>query len=571
VEVRGKFVRPGHEYIILSAEAFPEALPGWIARTECATVGIQAYTANLPSVLQPEDLAALRSIGLGVVAEVEVRPVGLVPALWDGEGTAEWIAGEYPMVALSSTRAVAHCVLTLDGVPEALPWPGDDEEIFVGFDDLDVGAHDVQVSLLPAQTDQPIAEGSFAVLVRPPHTRPPSGSFREGLMILAAPVSPTLTELWDGRAALEVLGPVGTRVSVDISLSDRSKAVLAHRHLSTTLPVDSARWLNLFASQFRRSDAIHATYDDAESCEISVSHVDLGAVSLRCERDFAPLRWAVGRDREGPFVRLIDNTESGGIEGELFEFSYPDRSRPLTLEAGSRVRWAAGGLVIARANTARSSVILPPRVRDLIDLRAAGVAPQLGEVPRSFGGILRLCELAYFWASASLPADPFGETRRIAVMRTITEYLAGLIGGGHWANVEHQVARDDDAITTSDLQAAVGIEPYQRALALELSRAAQRLKSLLPEDRVPVFSSALVTHARTAGVDEEARGLAEFLLRLASEPDSLAGWPVDDLQTRLELTLASPVLLRAARLLVLTIHGLSVEDATTTYRGWAWE
>lgn len=570
-EVRGKFVRPGHRYVLLSEEALPEELPAWIARTNCATAGIEAYAADVPTVLKSEDLAALRSIGFGAVTEVEIRPAGLVPSLWDGEGTAEWIAGEHPIVAVSSTRAVAHCIFTLDNVPDVLSWPADENEIFVGFEGLGVGPHDVQVSLVPTDAALPIAEGSLAVLVRPPHTRPPSGSFREGLMVLATPVSPTLTEVWDGKAALEVLGPEGARVSVDISLADRSKAVLARRHLSTTLPLDSSGWLNLFASQFRRSGDFQRTYDDAESCDIAVSHDDLGAVSLHCEREFAPLRWAAGRDRDGPFVRLIDNTESSEIQVELFEFSRPDGSRQLPLEAGSVVRWPAGGLVIAKASTARSSVVLPPLVRDLVDLRTAGVTPHLAAVPRSFGAVLRLCELAYFWASASLPADPFGETRRVAVLRAITAYLAGLVGGRHWASVEQRVTRDEEAVPIADLQSAVGIEPYQEAIAIDLGRRTDALRSLEPEKRVDAFATVLATHARTAGVRGENSGLAEFLLRLASEPASLAGLPLEELQLHLELTLASPVLLRAARSLVLAIHALSAEDANSTYRGWAWE
>ena len=475
------------------------------------------------------------------------------------------------MIAMASSRAVDRCVLTVDNIPEVLPWPTDETELFVGLSHLGVGPHDIHVSLLATDADQPIVEGSLGVLIRPPHTRPPSGSFREGLMILATPVSPTLTELWDGRAALELLGPTGTRVSLDASLATGSGAVLARRHISTTLPVNSARWLDLFTSQFRRSKEIHATYDDAESCDISVSHPSLGAVSLHCERDFAPLRWVAGRDREGPLVRLIDNTESGGIEVELFEFPSPDSPKVLALESGSLVHWAAGGLVIARTGATRSAVILPPRVRDLVDLRAAGVTPQLTEVPRSFGSILRLCELAYFWASASLSADPFGDTRRIAVLRAITGYIAGLIGGRHWASIERRIGGDEERVDSSELQSAIGIEPYQEALAIDLFRRVDALHALSVAGRVHTFSRALATYARTAGVRHEDDGLAEFLLRLASEPASLAELPLHELQERMDLTLASPVLLRAARFLVLSIHGLSPEDSNTTYGAWAWE
>jgi hypothetical protein len=65
--------------------------------------------------------------------------------------------------------------------------------------------------------------------------------------------------------------------------------------------------------------------------------------------------------------------------------------------------------------------------------------------------------------------------------------------------------------------------------------------------------------------------LAEFLLRLASEPASLATAPQQELNSRLNTVLKSPVLLRAARFLVLAIDAIESEDFGGTYRGWAWE
>jgi hypothetical protein len=561
-EVRGKFIRPGHRYVLLSQQPLPEGLPEWITPAESGTSGVSAYTASTPSTLASDDLASLRSAGLSTITDVEIGPAGLVPAVWDGEGDAEWLAGESPILAVSSSRHISKCIFTLDGEPSQLDWPPPEETLFVCLTDLEVGSHGLKVALLPSEQEEATVEGTFNVIVRAPSTRPSTGTFREGLMVIATPVSPTLTEIWDGKATLDILGPPGVRVIIDLSLADSSKRELARRRIGAGLPIDSSQWAAL-ANGFRQDDEIQRFYEEAESGVISVSHSQLGVVSLRCEREFAPLRWVPGRDGSTPYVRLVNNTEAIVATG-ISEFAFPDRPRPLEMDAESCVRWAAGGLVTAEAATVTASIVLPPVVRDFADLGVVNVL-RLSGGSKSPAEVRRLIDLANKWATASVPANPFAWAGRVNVERAIIRQLAGLIGGQRWASLEQRVERDSESIRTSDLENALGNEPYQRTLARDLLGGLHRLVPLSPEKRVQPFADLISRHARRVGVYRRDLHLAEFLLRLASSPASLATIPEVELKSTIDQVLTSPVLLRAARFVVIAI------DVTETEGSWVWE
>ena len=178
-----------------------ESRPSWVVPTACVTRGVSAYTFHASNVISDLDIQALESLGLSVVADVYVRPAGVVPGGWDGEGAAEWLAGEDVIIAISSNRSISKCVLTVDGAVKWLDWPSGESKIFVGLSALDIGTHNVEVFLLlPEAVDTPVSSGSLLVSVRAAQARPSTGTIREGLMLLANPAVPTLSDVWDGRA-----------------------------------------------------------------------------------------------------------------------------------------------------------------------------------------------------------------------------------------------------------------------------------------------------------------------------------------------------------------------------------
>lgn len=203
----------------------------------------------------------------------------------------------------------------------------------------------------------------------------------------------------------------------------------------------------------------------------------------------------------------------------------------------------------------------------LADLRSA--SPVLPRWARSIGDVQRAIELSQLWGTASLPADPFAAVRRLEVLRAIASEIAELVGGPRWGKGEREHVRLT-ARAVDSLAELIGDAPYQRSLASALRRSLASLQVLEAPKRAAEFSSLLSRHARPAGISLDDLRLGEFLLKLASSPASLVGWPAEELRADLDLTLASPVLLRAARFVVIAT-ATEDEDAGSMYSGWIWE
>lgn len=577
VEIHGKFCRPGCDYLLLTTDTVTAADDTqWVATTACTAEGVNAYMLNMPATFGPAELSTLQRLGLGAVTGVDVKPAGFVPALWDGEGLAEWIDGDEPIVAVASNHTIDKAFLTLDGQPVVIPWPAGAAEIFVRLDDLDVGSHELRCSLLPAERDKPIVDGVLDIIIRSPLTRPSAGTYREGLMILPTPANPTLAEVWDGRATLEVRGPAEVEVTAALSLMDRAHRVLGEHSLTTSIPIDSSRWPELLAT-VREANAIHRAYESAELAEVSVSHPSLGTVSLTCEREFAPLRWAPGSDRDGPYVRLVDNTESPGLQVEIRGFVHPDQWERIDLDEHSCIRRAGGGLVRAQIQGIAASVILPPTVRNLSDLQSLNVHPSIADGNRSVAGVRRIIQLANEWEVAALPADPFAARQKIRVLRSTRAHLAGLIGGENWSRLERACTDGPIRLSAAQIQNAVGGRPN---LTGDLVRRPERFREWSSERRVQFLAGLLASHRQQLGSfsvpfhattsrPPETR-FAEFLLRLASAPETVLDWPSDEVDAAVRVTLDLPLLFRLARLLVLEMAGASA-DTGAAYEGWVWD
>lgn len=573
VEVRGKFVRPGQKYLLLSAGTLdPALMHGLGLRQEpCTTAGVAAVGFEVPATLSEVDVAQLRSIGVGVILDVEVRPVGLVPASWDGEGSADWIAGDRPLLAVRTQQRTCQLIVTVDGAAQMFPWPENDDQLCLSLDDLPVGEHELRFTLLPESAGPPIAEGRFTATILSPRSSTGAGTMRDALVILPAPATPWLSEVWDGRATLDVLGPSGETVEASVALFGGSTdRILEERRFSLTLPIHSSAWSTAFAREVRTNDRMGRSYDRAEACSISFRHPELGAARFRCEREFSPLRWAVADDRDGPFLQLIDHTGRAPSTVERRTFRTPAVAVSMPLATDGIVRWQDGGLLVATVNGFRVAAVLPPHVRNLADLQRANIRHAIDLGSRSVETVLEHITLAALWRSSPVPINPIAAHSRLGVLRAITASLASLIGLGYWARLERRVASYDESLQLIDFADAVGPPGYQRDLGRALVRLRKTFATLSFDEQAVLFEMALAEcHADYAG--GHARS-SEFLFRLASEPGTLSQWPENELRSLVERALKYPVLVRAARAVVLCVHRRSSgDDGIHPYQGFTWE
>ncbi|WGW13227.1 hypothetical protein LWF01_05525 [Saxibacter everestensis] len=547
VEVKGKFVRPGVRYCIVGATELAPPDVAWCQAADVAVEGVSAYDLAVPTVLSEIDAKALVLAGLSVVSDVSIRPVGVVASSWDGEGAVEWLAGEPALIAVHAQHSPPKARLSINGEPHYVEWPTHETEVFLILDGLEVGTHEIVVSIGDPDGDGRKAEGSLVATIRDPQVHDEGSTAGEGLRLRTLPAQPSLPELWDGHAVVELDGPDGTIADLRITLCDGYGIELSSFQRSLRLPITGNDWRRLF-SQLRHVPDLAKHYDEADVAHLAVSRAGIGFATVSCERGFRGLRWVLSaRHREGDYVaRLIDRTDANSVSIKFFSVE-----RPLTAEERPSdqvfVAPPRGGLLWATNGEQVVGQIVPPEPNQL--LRLGVVRPSIPTAQKSLAEVSTLIQHHRMWKDAELPAHPFGAHERQLVLDAITTATAVMLAPGQWATFEHRVvglAVDD--IDLNRAQTLVGDSPSQRKAAHAIADNLWRWST--PEVLIQGFGGAVSGLMEAAGITNTMKG-SRLLLQLASSPGDLLDWDETERNRYLRCVLTDPVLIRAARFAVL--------------------
>lgn len=486
VEVKGKIMHPGSSYVLVTDDtaAIP-ALPA-TAETPIEVAGVRAFNVKVPDAVSESYAAAFAKAGVSLVANVAIRPVGIVPSLWDGEGSVEWLAGEPGMIGIYAEQIPATCVVTLDGQPQALQWPGGERDLLLRLDDLGVGTSEVSVALM-SDSGKTIAEGSLVVTVRDPQVRPDSAASGEGIRLLADPAQPTLSDLWDGRATISIDGPSFKPATLTVTLLSDTGEELTEIAQKVSLPVTPEGWSRT-AAGIRTDQRFKRHYDDAQSIRVTVSHSGIGFTTLTCDRGFQPLRWHFAHRRDGSHVaRLIDRNDGTQARVELFTVGEPLVPVPCS-PSGDIAIPAQGGLLRAIAGEATASALLPTQPNELRRLR--NTTPAVRVTGRTPEEVMRLAVAHLAWSTAERPADPFASRQCDMVLDAMTRAIASLIGLSYWAGVEQKMKHASDLTAfLGDMEAGVGEISSYRKLAGRIAHSLWGWST--PEALLTGFTDAL--------------------------------------------------------------------------------
>lgn len=551
IEVKGKFVRPGHRYVLIEADILGGPPVPWCAETAIGVQGVKAYEFTVPPRLSEREEGDLVAADLAIVSNVAIRPVGIVASVWDGEGEVEWLAGEPAMLGIRSDLVPRKARIVADGAVDFLEWTPGEPELLFALKGLSVGTHELEVTLL-GDGDRRMASGSLVVTVRDPQVRPEGAAMGEGIRLLAAPARPTLAELWDGPAIVTIDGPVGAEVDLRVALLDGQGVTLAELRRPVCVPVGEEEW-HATVRAIRASSEFSGAYDMSESCVVTVARDGVGFATLTCERGFQPLRWRFTRSRDGEaLATLIDRTDGGITTLDFYDIEAPlspvqvDPTQPF-------VAPPRGGLAIARVGEAVAAAILPTNPNTL--RRLAPPRPVVTAQSASVREVIRLAEGHQRWIAAELPADPFAAYEQQIVGDAIARSIGTLIGGSHWAALERRLARTQEAADhLDDMMNAVGISSEHKALASTIAHSLY--KWLTPEALLLGFDEVIAPHLSSHGVTDKPAA-PRFLLTLAGRPGYITDWEPREASWLLEQILTSPVLYRASRFAVLGTRALN--------------
>jgi hypothetical protein len=577
-EIRGGTIRSGSRYILLSRDEIPPHADARSATVQCE--GISATYLDIDPVFSLDGLKYFESLGLAPAKQVDVRPAGLPPVLWDGEGYAEWLSTDQPCICVSSDHRVDAITLNLEGsaparldlIPEQ---PG--ESIFVEIPQLPTGNHVLHV--LVGSAGQ-ILLGQLEVAIRDPRPWKPGLTEQNALLVIADPPNFSLEQVWEARATVQVQGPASRQVRCEVALTTdvHGSAQTFRKQLPPfLLPLTPEAWESYFDTNVRSDDIVQNTYDAADSCEIKFAAEELGQFTVHCRREFAPLRWLVKWENHGYVLRLRDDT---GLPQPAsltrYEFEKPDEPIAVQAPGDQPIRVSeSGGLFSARSGDLQRSVLLPPLVRSLSQLRTDCVLHPRRKSTDDLSKVIALYEL---WSSARITGATLSATRRDDVLAAFMRALVELTCGNEWVSTETEFERGKNDLAT--LKSSISRSPIRAGFGAAILLKRDELTDQTNAKRVAVFSQIAKSYLELPPFSHFPSSLsdpyvwtAEFVLRLMTRPEALIRWAASLLNIGLEYSLASPTLARGARFLALAIAYSKPHDRSRLINlpNWEWQ
>jgi hypothetical protein len=592
-ECRSLRVRPGARYILVST-AGPIRSNGHTKQIDLSCEGVYGAILELPQSLTEDWEEALLNLGLSQAKTIEVWPAGLSAFVWDGEGHGEWLASERPCLGIRTDHPLARFYISM-GTNEDLKLeitPVEPAEpIFVELPSLPVGLHTVHISAQSNLSGQTELLGDLDVLMRIRESRPwsPGMSPNGPLMVQMDPATPTLEQLWEGRIEFTLWGPADRNVKCTVSLfeMDGDVSSVTKQLPPLRLPITTDTWRGHFEKHFRRTREAEHFYDTARTCELKFAADELGAFTVRCERDFTPLRWAIQRRHQGYFIRLIDDSGSERqpeVKRVAFETPYAGQDLGFAPEYDVP---EPGGMYVARIQEFTTAIIVAPmRIHGLADL---GYKPQLIEEERSVDTVLRILTFTRFWGHARLSGSILSSIRQREVLQFLTYQIFRILGGNKWSKVENALCKGGKGIDvykkvmstqsnetaliealTRDFRTFVPAEPRKRVR--EFTILSMRFLSLQKAPTKEIKIDGTTIRRRRPGNYQNPEWLSELALRLASNPEDVEAWAGEELQSGVTRLLQVPTMARAARFLALSIerhYSLKVSP-DELYADWRW-
>lgn len=577
-ESRGMRVRADTKYLLVSTEPFARSPLAHSVELTCQ--GVHAVLLDVPSALTQEWEQALRQFQVTQAKSIEVWPAGLAAVAWDGEGHGEWLASETPTLAIRSDHAIDELTIAMgDGPSLSLTLtdtpPG--EPIFIELPPLPVGLHKFSVAARSGSGADSEVIGDLDVVMRVREARPwsPGKTAHGPIEVELDPAAPSLEQLWEGTATVLVRGPTGRQAKCRVQMFARAgEATILDRQLPpVTLPLSNEEWARHFEAHLKKDKYAPHAYDDAHVCEVEFSADELGVFTLRCEREFTPLRWSVRRTSDGFVARLLDDTGSDDLVLERYSFERPTQSVPLPITTEHRIP-LAGGLYVATAASRKSAVIVPPIGQDAAELQSR---IQIDICGRDIPSIGRLVMQARDWTSARQLGGTDGKAIRRLVITAFPRRIASCICGISWGRGESQFHREEIGLGMlrrkislhrlqhpNDWKANADTDIYPRETLLRLERSNL-------EERLVAFEDFINTHLDIDhGVD--LTWISEFALRMASSPGSLVNWAGDRVAYGIGTLLNVPSLSCTARFLVLAVDQMRTISTVDQeiYKGWGW-
>ena len=564
IQIISNIIRPNSEYLILFEEDNTCCLPG-VKKVDLECDGADLFSLKTSDTLSEDFISALENIGFQAGRQISVQPVGLSPVKWDGEGKAEWLTTEHPFIKIYASYPIKSYRVELSSDSIELSnseFSPDDphSDLYLKLPALAAGTYDLKISAVPLGNDQ-VESGLLNILIRNPVDNDASLSTRGAMQVNLYPPSSSLEEIWNGTASINILGPRSRNIRCYITLYDQNSHEVLYNGIikSIRLPLTPSDWKSQFENNRQSHEDCQFAYGAAGSCELRFDGGDLGSCTIISERQLHPLRWAFNRSQPGYELRLVnENANISYCSVYFFSFENPDIKSSIEITQFRRIyKGAQAGLYVAECGNERSGIIIPPEITRLEDFR---LTPS---IRRRDANIENLIEIFEFWSNAHL-ANAFTSGRsRNRVLEVLLREMFRILGGKKWCIAERSRIRQDGQEWVQGMARTVPSRFFAKNWASAILQNLEDLSAESIENRIEYLANLI----------HEPRDIAEFAIRLASNPATVRDFAGDDFDRILNIIKRKTTIGRVARFYCLVIDNyLELESypGSPLYPSWQW-
>lgn len=569
-EIKGRIVRPGFSYIVLTTGALPDDRDN-IGACSVRCSDVKAFRISIPEEVSAEETTWLDKLGLQVARTIRLWPAGLVARGWDGEGHTEWLTTESPCFGIVHDHPVDAYLIRLDhGEPRTIEAGPVGSPVFVRLPPLPRGTYSLEVKarrsrVIASVVKSPPAEGLVELLVREPDPWHPGTVSHSGMVVTVDPYDASLDEFWSNSTQLSVFGPPSHGVTCRVSLEapDGTKLLSECVNGLLDLPVAPQSWQEKLG-QFVQRDRCTWRYLEAAAGKLTINGGELGKYSIHFERETAPVRWVLRRNHKRILVRLVDDSdlEEGDHVIECYALERPLSAVALhPSEARSEVAVdVPGALYLARREQYQDAIVISTGPVSG-GLRELGVKSSYEEIRTGLVPLARAIAVLELWRQARLAGFLPG-IRREKIVEGIRQAVYEKLGGANWARAESAYLHDP-----ASTQA---LEKLKRGVSKYGGFAAALHSDYETANKDAAKGAArFAEHAMCFKVSPD-RKLSEFALRLAGAPAGLPGVYGDELARLLEQIGRRPMLWRGARFLALLCANERRRGSGRALPEWTW-
>lgn len=448
-------VRPGYSYILVTATPLDAAEV--LSATTIYCEDVTAYRLDVPDQLDEAFLKTLRVLNLSIAKSLRVWPVGLPASTWDGEGVAEWLEGDTPLLAIAADSPMDRYRVRLGGDAPLDLAADAARPVFVKLPGLPIGSHVVVVEAYPPGESEPVT-GYLSIAIRAPDPWIPGSSGHSGLVVTARPDELTIDGLWQQEAEIEIFGPVGQHVRVEVELLGSGGEALSHETIADiTLPMTTETWSRSLATFLRKEPSPWA-FVSATSGTLIVDGEALGLKRIPLTRVVSPVRWVWHRSQSSLALRLIDDHEGDDpLTAEYYPFATPTRAQIISTESDDFTPEGAGGLCVAQYGDREEAVVVSARVEG--DLKTLLIRPVIDNLPAGPQALPVLAAHIKRWADAKC-VGLLAPERRARVIEELAALASARLCGRDWAEAEtHYLASAQGEYHLRQLASRIGSAP----------------------------------------------------------------------------------------------------------------